>query len=114
MNLPDLYARVCAVRPELAVMWLGTSTNMWVEDHPPITVWTYGPTPASRRLMLDGHAAALILARWVEALPDGSHLMVCGSVTSNRGWTIYPSIRELDYYPTPIEALAAFYLGETA
>jgi len=115
MNLPDLYARVCAVRPELAV---DADDGPWTLAHSG-TEWDWLCNSIDDDVwrcedLSDSHAAALILARWVEALPDGSHLMVCGSVTSNRGWTIYPSIRELDYYPTPIEALAAFYLGETA
>jgi len=49
----------------------------------------------------------------VEGLPDGSHLMVRGNIPSERRWTVYPSFPELDYYPTPLEAIAAFYLGET-
>jgi len=101
-DLPTLYAAVCAKRPELAV-----PNVMRLDDY-----W----------MLLDGNsqwelyesqAAALILAKWVEALPDGSHLMVRGNIPSERRWTVYPSFPELDYYPTPLEAIAAFYLGET-
>jgi len=101
MNLPDLYARVVAKRPELAVDGLNR------------------PDPGKEPWLLDfllvtpSLAAALILAKWVEALPDGSHLMVRGNIPSERRWTVYPSFPELDYYPTPLEALAAFYLGDS-
>jgi len=101
MNLPDLYARVVAKRPELAVDGLNR------------------PDPGKEPWLLDfllvtpSLAAALILAKWVEALPDGSHLMVRGNIPSERRWTVYPSFPELDYYPTPLEAIAAFYLGDS-
>lgn len=110
MNLPETYAAVCAKRPELAVKWLSTTTNKWAYDHPPITVFVFGITSTSRRLMMDYHAAALILARWVEALPDGHDLS-----HNCFGWEVCrldlggDCIR-IKEYPTPLEALAAFYL----
>ena len=116
MNLPDIYARVCAVRPELAVKWLGRSTNTWADDHPPITVWIYGPSPATSRAMLDDHAAALILARWVEGLPVGFVLYQRSTNVWECDWIndIWYEDNPPKYIgPTPIEALAAFYLGET-
>lgn len=113
MNLHDLYARVTAKRPELAVE---ADDGPWTLAHDG-TEWDWLCHSIDDVLwrcedVSDSTAAALILARWVEALPDGSHLMVRGRVPSNRGWTIYPSSQELDYYTTPIEALAAFYLGD--
>ena len=116
MNLPETYAAVCAKRPELAVAWLGRSTNIWVDDHPPITVWIYGPTPATSRAMLDGHAAALILARWVEALPV---YRVLAQMLHDK-WQVFEMGIGGDYtgngadlHPTPLEALAAYWLEET-
>lgn len=106
MNLPDLYNRVTAKRPELAVKDLT----------PPIPgVRSYLLLPNFLADDTDGDSisAALILAKWVEALPDGSNLMVRGNIPSDRRWTVYPSFPELDYYHTPLEALAAFYLGDS-
>ena len=119
-NLPSLYARVVAKRPDLAVKWLGRSTNTWADDHPPITVWIYGPSPATSRAMLDDHAAALILARWVEALPEEAWLgrpttpvhgwRVC--YRNKRAETTYDLVCFSPIEQSPIEALAAFYLGQ--
>ena len=115
-NLPSLYARVVAVRPDLAVKWLGRSTNTWADDHPPITVWIYGPSPATSRAMLDDHAAALILARWVEGLPEGFCITKTKMGDGGIAWIVAKDMDDL-FAPfcadTPIEALAAFYLGET-
>lgn len=101
MNLPDIYARVCAARPELAVKTLNHYVRTW---------WYRGDAEGNDT------AAALILARWVEALPVGFLL-----------YQRTPNVWECDWIndiwddtappkhigPTPIEALAAFYLGES-
>lgn len=119
MNLPDLYARVVAKRPELAVKNLQTSTNVWTEDQPPITVWIYGWTPKSSDPIMDHFAAALILAKWVEALPvrhgldhhpadnrESEDWQVCW-------YTPYSRTGCGSCEATPLEALAAFYLGDS-
>ena len=96
MNLPETYAAVCAKRPELAVDTLQHYMRAW---------WYHGDA--------EGHdiAAALILARWVEALPSCVCLQRsldgwrCSSIAS---CGMMPSVR----HSTPLEALAAYYLGE--
>ena len=59
MNLPALYARVVAKRPDLAVRSLASDISVYSEH----------------MLDDDGPLADAILARWVEALPCGSGLM---------------------------------------
>jgi len=105
MNLHDLYARVCAVRPELAVSMLYYEVDVW--RHVGLAV-----SPQ--------HAAALILARWVEALPAWFKLSKQDNSDDERAingvlWWVEDSIhgRREAYEKTPIEALAAFYLEET-
>ena len=99
-NLPDLYYRVCAKRPELAVTYLRHDG----------ACWTTGKT-----VYCDSTAAAMILARWVEALPVHH---VIAQVLENK-WEVYElgiggdyQFSGRDYTATPIEALAAFYLGQ--
>lgn len=101
MNIPDLYARVCAVRPELAVPMLKIDTS------PP--GWSLCGSWCGEHF-----TAALILARWVEALPE----LICIHKRSygwvvGRGGSAHSCPPPL-IAPTPIEALAAFYLGEKA
>ena len=112
MNLPELYNRVTAKRPEVGASVVYSHIIDVRDGGPPIWGWFWEVSDGMGVHVHHSIAAALILARWVEALPDWSHLMVRGRFPSNRGWTIYPSSQELDYYSTPIEALAAFYLGE--
>lgn len=112
MNLPELYARVIAKRPELAVKDLT----------PPIPgVRSYWLLPNFLADDTDGNsiAAALILARWVEALPHYTWLGHDGDPIN--GWKVR-GVQDGDNYeliivmidakPTPLEAIAAFYLGE--
>ena len=105
-NLPDLYARVVAKRPELAVEGL----ERYGTHDMPVDVWLHFGTLAE-----DSTAAALILARWVEALPVHH---VLAQVLENK-WEVYElgiggdyQFSGRDYTATPIEALAAFYLGQ--
>lgn len=130
-NLPDLYSRVCAKSPELAVTYLdvrpeiacfvsGKETpSMWrlihgwhddgewrFETHELGTTWHSLDYPES-------HAAAMILARWLEALPVG--VMLRRRINNARHvWTVqgFPSSSDCFDGTTPIEALAAFYLGQ--
>ena len=102
MNIPDLYARVVAKRPELGFVYLRHDG----------ACWTTGKT-----IYCDSTAAALILALWVEALPGAAWLG--RTTTPVHGWRVcYRNDRsETTSYDlvrfSPIEALAAFYLGET-
>lgn len=103
-NLPDLYARVVAKRPELAVPNLKP-------------IWD-GRTPGWRHdiydRMMTKDAAALILAKWVEALP------VSKALRHHAAYKDIPeewSVAGLSLFckgvhtgPTPIEALAAFWM----
>ena len=98
MNLPDIYARVCAARPELAVKTLNHYVRTW---------WYRGDAEGNDT------AAALILARWVEALPHNR-----GIHHGDRGWSISRCDDDGRWNceciaSTPIESLAAFYLGES-
>lgn len=103
MNLPDLYNRVVAKRPELAVPNVTHKADWW-----------YGKVCG-----LSPHiAAALILARWVEALPEGHWLAhVPPSSAIPGGWRVWQSTKN-GYNVAPLrstilEALAAFYLGDS-
>jgi len=104
MNLPDLYARVVAKRPELAVDGLNR------------------PDPGKEPWLLDfllvtpSLAAALILAKWVEALPVGHGLdHHPADNRESEDWQVrwYTTDNRTGCGPceaTPIEALAAFWL----
>ena len=105
MNLPDLYARVVAKRPELAVKDLT----------PPIPgVRSYWLLPNFLADDTDGDSisSALILAKWVEALPFNHAL-----VREDTNALLLPKWY-IDGHAnrwrgnTPLEALAAFYLGD--
>ena len=102
MNLPETYAAVCAKRPELAVESL-----KWTEGHTTF-YWLFECI-----LVQEEVAAAMILARWVEALPV-YHVL---AQMLDKQWQVYELGIGGDYtgngsdlHPTPIEALAAFYL----
>lgn len=110
MNLPDLYARVVAKRPELAVPFLEHCPDDDPNDKCP---WI----GENNDLLTESTAAALILARWVEALPEGNWLAhVQPSNTIPSGWRVWRSTKNgYNISPLrsiPLEALAAFYLGE--
>ena len=100
MNLPYLYARVVAKRPELAVDGLNR------------------PDPGKEPWLLDfllvtpSLAAALILAKWVEALPCGVCLVHGFGTGSAVKW--WPRLDDgtccTPMSRTPLEALAAFWL----
>lgn len=109
MNLPETYAAVCAKRPELAVESIGApGVRMYYDAE---SFGWYWDDPAPKHIG-DRFAAALILARWVEALPSCVCLQRsldgwrCSSIAS---CGMMPSVR----HSTPLEALAAYYLGET-
>ncbi len=104
MNLPALYASVCAKRPELAVEGLRRKGCDWYQ----------GCMYESDRI-----AAALILARWVEALPAWFKLSKQDNSDHDDAingvmWWVEDSIHDKHegYAPTPLEALAAYYLGQ--
>ncbi len=106
-DLPALYAAVCAKRPELAVKRLEyISPSEVARPH-----WSY-----RNFYEADDVAAALILARWVEALPVGFVLYqrtrsVWECDWINDIWYEYKPQKNIG--PTPLEALAAYYLGDT-
>ena len=100
MNLPDLYARVCAVRPELAVKSLARDLSVYSDD----------------MLDPDGPIADSILAKWIKALPEGMCLARVQMTHSGEAWIVAQDMNDdtsAFIGPNPIEALAAFYLGET-
>jgi len=107
VNLPSLYARVVAKRPELAVENIGRRGSILRMS---ADVWLHFGVFAEEETI-----ASLILAKWVEALPVGHWLhhahrpdlaqpcwRVC--ITTETQW-IYGT-----FEPTPIEALAAFWM----
>jgi len=121
MNLPSLYARVCAKRPDLAV---NADDGPWTLAHAG-TEWDWLCHSIDDDVwrcedLRDTHAAALILARWVEALPEYHVLANIGKITPRDvNWLVYEMGTGGDYTDpgrdcsdTPIEALAAFYLVE--
>lgn len=122
MNLPDIYARVCAVRPELAVYDKHRSVLTWADGQPAFRVGFVVRDSEGKvsdadclRFIDDETAAALILARWVEALPFHVSLQLTFG-SDGKEWRVSGWIGEDEcdrYGATPIEALAAFYLGET-
>ena len=98
MNLPSLYARVCAKRPELAFVYLRHDG----------ACWTTGKT-----IYCDSTVAALILPRWLEALPVHAGLMRgLDNPKGNPRWYVDGPQHLHPCADTPIEALAAFYLVE--
>lgn len=111
MNLPALYAAVCAKRPDLAVKSMGIVPVMLYYSE--TCFGWYWDDDSLQHLRHVNHrvAAALILARWVEALPSCVCLQRsldgwrCSSIAS---CGMMPSVR----HSTPLEALAAYYLGE--
>lgn len=106
MNLPEIYARVVAKRPELAVPDLCT-LDVLIPKSDQTVAWWYG-----RRGIGDVTAAALILARWVEALPV-HHGLTRAFDTHGPRWYIEGIVSVWPCADTPIEALAAFYLGDS-
>lgn len=95
-DLPALYAAVCAKRPELAVPMLTIDVN------PP--GWSLCGSWCGEHF-----AAALILARWVEALPVGKGVYHAETYDSGEPrWWVFGNAS----MPTPLEALAAYYLEQ--
>lgn len=107
MNLPALYAAVCAKRPELAVHALhhckGRKKEYWVF----LGMWIH-----------ERPAATMIFDRWFKDLPAGRRLYMndgdMGGMPGPRRWIVEDHY-EGSYWglhDTPLEALAAYYLGE--
>jgi len=105
MNLPDLYNRVVAKRPDLAVPFLEHCPDDDPNDNHP---WI----GENNDLITETTAAALILARWVEALPESSMLY-----RDKDQWRVVQMCLPFSknysgpFAASPLEALAAFYLG---
>jgi hypothetical protein len=100
-NLPDLYSRVVAKRPELAVERLRTLEVLIPKSTQTVSWWYCWRGVGS------GTAAALILAKWVEALPVGKELYHAENYDNGEPrWWVGATASE----PTPLEALAAFWL----
>jgi hypothetical protein len=100
-NLPDLYARVVAKRPELAVKELEYRVGYWQLDDNDYNSF-----------LIDPHtAASLILAKWVEMLPVNYVL-----ARHTDGWEVaenfYNDVQwsPKDPHPIPLEALASYWL----
>lgn len=120
MNLPELYARVVAKRPDLAVREDSWSLTYFGED---AWDWTQsvGIDLIWRCEEVSGQiAAALILARWVEAMPVNHHLSHDASDEGDmKTWAVYALATDMCRFvpsspaDTPLEALAAFYLGDS-
>lgn len=100
MDLPALYAAVCAKRPDLAVpnfvKLMGRKGPYWCFEG------NYCPEQS---------AAALILARWDTARPNSTLVYKCDDKYAVIG--IGHLCHSSGYHETQIEALAAYYLGET-
>jgi hypothetical protein len=142
-NLPDLYARVVAKRPELAVTrWDGligecvlrfvmvpstphtpacSVCNLWSERYQRFATETVqGPWSADNPDGLHeincevdtATAEDAILAKWVKALPCGGHLVHGHGTGASVQWLVELPERPmlLPSSPTPLEALAAFWL----
>lgn len=115
-DLPTMYAAVCAKRPELAVVFdRGEGcTQRLVYVHGGWQLETYyGEERQCIDFVLEETAAALILARWVEALPQHHELNHLVDRETAR-WCVSGIHSNCAVRDTPIAALAAFYLGETA
>ena len=121
-NLPSLYARVVAKRPDLAVkIDRGEGCEQRIERG--WDAWQYNTYYGDDRQIVnftsDEIAAALILARWVEALPVNHHLSYDMNDDEQKVWRVFKLHEASGRFEagpdrnTPIEALAAFYLGET-
>lgn len=127
-DLPDLYTRVVAKRPELAVHTSCPDPNhfTWLpcelqHNHNGDGLWRlhevdheHGAAYAMFDPYPEEFAAALILARWVVALPPLHtlcHFWEGWEVHETTGGEYRASGRP--WSPTPIEALAAFYLETT-
>ncbi len=104
-NLPDLYARVVAKRPELAVEGLtyescfcGKCGLRWHlrED------WCLS-YPKDHRV------SEMILARWVEALPIHAGVVRGMDQDNHSRWYVDGPRHIYDCCDTPLEALAAFW-----
>ena len=109
-NLPDLYARVVAKRPELAVKWHIDERFVLVHRNDQHFIWwTYRRDDGvwCCTTVDDPDAADKILAKWVKALPVRIALVheaaTAWGVDGNG--MVYPN------RPTPLEALAVLWLG---
>ena len=115
-NLPSLYARVVAKRPELAV---NADDGPWTLAHDGAD-WDWQCHSIDDVLwrceeMTEKTASALILARLVEGLPQGYFIAkTCSgfdvAVIDNYACVHWSDRPAFDH---PVDALAAFYLGET-
>ena len=96
-DLPEIYARVCAVRPELAVKSLARDLSVY----------------RAEMLTEDGPIADAIIAKWVKALPVHAELVLgMDNPKDNPRWYVDGPQHLYPCADTPIEALAAFYLEE--
>jgi hypothetical protein len=104
-NLPDLYSRVVAKRPELAVKEL--TYRIFDEGLP--GYWFALDAWECASQIPEYQAASLILAKWVEALPKHNGLMRgMDDPEGNPTWYVGGVV--VICKPNPIEALAAFWL----
>lgn len=117
-NLPDLYSRVVAKRPELAASLAYQTIFDAEDDKPAMCGWFWYQSEGMGLHVRADLAAALILAKWDEAMPvnharykvttpDGTVVHVVARVAFGDCET---EVFELAARPTPLEALAAFWV----
>ncbi len=106
-NLPDLYARVVAKRPELAASLAYQTIFDAEDDKPAMCGWFWYQSEGMGLHVRADLAAALILAKWVEALPVGKELYHAENYDNGEPrWWVGATASE----HTPLEALAAFWM----
>ncbi len=112
-NLPDLYSRVVAKRPELAASLAYQTIFDAEDDKPAMCGWFWYQSEGIGLHVRADLAASLILAKWVEALPEGMCLSKSKTPGGGVSWLVAmdmdDTFRSL-IGPTPLEALAAFWL----
>lgn len=109
-NLPDLYARVVAHDPKLAVPCRNAEdTGNGIIRHNG-TAWCVDDDDG----LPEPVAAALIADHWTECLPIGVGVWPCGGRTPNETWNCgrISEPTSTECAPTRIEALAAFHLAQ--
>ena len=109
-DLPELYNSVTTKRPDLWVKSMGiVPVKLYYSE---TCFGWYWDDDSLQHLRHVNHrvASALILARWVDALPD-KHALTKLVSDSWAVWTFSTQPTVEGIRPTPLEALAAYYLS---